>query len=135
MLLRCLRDRLEKAIQDHGSCAHLVVAGGVAANTPIRTMLEQVAAENDMAFTAPPHWLCTDNAAMIACACAERLAQEGAAVIVADINEDQAVAKVAAIEAAGGRPKLVRCDTTNLKVTFPADLALAELILFARRER
>lgn len=40
-----------------------------------------------------------------------------------------------AIEAAGGRPKLVRCDPTNLKVTFPADLALAELILFARRER
>ncbi|HEX5801894.1 MAG TPA: 2-C-methyl-D-erythritol 4-phosphate cytidylyltransferase [Azospira sp.] len=40
-----------------------------------------------------------------------------------------------AIEAAGQRPKLVRGDATNLKVTFPADLALAELILFARRER
>lgn len=70
----CLRDRLEKAIQDHGSCAHLVVAGGVAANTPIRAMLEQVAEENDMAFTAPPQWLCTDNAAMIAWAGAERFA-------------------------------------------------------------
>lgn len=70
----CLRDRLEKAIQDHGSCAHLVVAGGVAANTPIRAMLEQVADENDMAFTAPPQWLCTDNAAMIAWAGAERFA-------------------------------------------------------------
>jgi len=70
----CLRDRLEKAIRDHGSCAHLVVAGGVAANTPIRNMLEQVADENDMAFTAPPHWLCTDNAAMIAWAGAERFA-------------------------------------------------------------
>tara|TARA_R110000824_G_scaffold209_3_gene937 strand:+ start:2534 stop:3568 length:1035 start_codon:yes stop_codon:yes gene_type:complete len=70
----CLRDRLEKAIRDHGSCAHLVVAGGVAANTPIRAMLEEVAQENDMAFTAPPHWLCTDNAAMIAWAGAERFA-------------------------------------------------------------
>ena len=70
----CLRDRLEKAIHDHGACAHLVVAGGVAANTPIRAMLEQVAEENDMAFTAPPHWLCTDNAAMIAWAGAERFA-------------------------------------------------------------
>lgn len=40
-----------------------------------------------------------------------------------------------AIEAFGLRPKLVRSDTTNLKVTFPADLSLAELILFARRER
>ena len=70
----CLRDRLEKAIQDHGSCAHLVVAGGVAANGPIRAMLEQVAEQNAMAFTAPPQWLCTDNAAMIAWAGAERFA-------------------------------------------------------------
>jgi len=70
----CLRDRLEKAITEQGSCAHLVVAGGVAANGPIRAMLEQVAEENDMAFTAPPQWLCTDNAAMIAWAGAERFA-------------------------------------------------------------
>ncbi|MGB5484328.1 tRNA (adenosine(37)-N6)-threonylcarbamoyltransferase complex transferase subunit TsaD [Parasphingorhabdus sp.] len=68
----CLRDRLEKAVQDHGSCGHLVVAGGVAANGPIRTMLERVAEDHDMAFTAPPNWLCTDNAAMIAWAGAER---------------------------------------------------------------
>jgi len=40
-----------------------------------------------------------------------------------------------AIEAAGLRPKLVRGDAMNLKVTYPADLALAEMILFARRER
>ena len=70
----CLRDRLEKAVHDHSSCAHLVVAGGVAANTPIRAMLQQVAEENDMTFTAPPQWLCTDNAAMIAWAGAERFA-------------------------------------------------------------
>jgi len=70
----CLRDRLEKAIGEQASCAHLVVAGGVAANGPIRAMLEQVAEQNDMAFTAPPQWLCTDNAAMIAWAGAERFA-------------------------------------------------------------
>ena len=40
-----------------------------------------------------------------------------------------------AIEAAGFKPKLVKSDATNLKVTFPADLSLAELILFARRDR
>jgi 2-C-methyl-D-erythritol 4-phosphate cytidylyltransferase len=39
------------------------------------------------------------------------------------------------MEAAGYQPKLVKCDATNLKVTFPADLSLAELILFARRAR
>lgn len=70
----CLKDRLEKAIRDHGIPPHLVVAGGVAANGPIRTMLEQLASEHDMQFTAPPLWLCTDNAAMIAWAGAERFA-------------------------------------------------------------
>ncbi len=71
-VIDCLRDRLEKAIAEQESCAHLVVAGGVAANGPIRAMLERVAEKNDMAFTAPPQWLCTDNAAMIAWAGAER---------------------------------------------------------------
>lgn len=70
----CLRDRLEKAIAERESCPHLVVAGGVAANGPIRAMLEQVAEDNAMGFTAPPQWLCTDNAAMIAWAGAERFA-------------------------------------------------------------
>lgn len=38
-----------------------------------------------------------------------------------------------AIEAAGFRPKLVRADATNFKVTYPADLALAEQVVFGRR--
>lgn len=42
------------------------VAGGVAANQTIRAVLEQVAAETDTRFLAPPLELCTDNAAMIA---------------------------------------------------------------------
>ncbi|MEH6758104.1 MAG: tRNA (adenosine(37)-N6)-threonylcarbamoyltransferase complex transferase subunit TsaD [Parasphingorhabdus sp.] len=70
----CLKDRLEKAIRDHGTAPYLVVAGGVAANSAIRSMLEQLASEYDMQFTAPPLWLCTDNAAMIAWAGAERFA-------------------------------------------------------------
>ncbi len=70
----CLKDRLEKALRDHGTVPHLVVAGGVAANGPIRAMLEQLAADHGMEFTAPPLWLCTDNAAMIAWAGAERFA-------------------------------------------------------------
>ncbi len=37
-----------------------------------------------------------------------------------------------AIEAAGFKPRLVCADATNLKVTFPADLRLAELILKGR---
>jgi 2-C-methyl-D-erythritol 4-phosphate cytidylyltransferase len=38
-----------------------------------------------------------------------------------------------AIEALGLKPKLVRADSTNLKVTYPADLALAAMILRARK--
>ena len=37
-----------------------------------------------------------------------------------------------AIEAAGYSPRLIRSDVTNLKVTFPGDLGLAELILNGR---
>ncbi|MGE5548254.1 MAG: tRNA (adenosine(37)-N6)-threonylcarbamoyltransferase complex transferase subunit TsaD [Solirubrobacterales bacterium] len=51
---------------------HLVVAGGVAANTLLRETLVRVAAEAGMEFLAPPLALCTDNAAMIAWAGIER---------------------------------------------------------------
>lgn len=50
----------------------LAVAGGVAANQAIRARLETVCAETGVRFTAPPLALCTDNAAMIAYAGAER---------------------------------------------------------------
>ena len=52
----------------------LVVAGGVAANTAIRTALEGVAETASARLIAPPLKYCTDNAAMIALAGAERLA-------------------------------------------------------------
>jgi N6-L-threonylcarbamoyladenine synthase len=51
-----------------------VVAGGVAANTAIRTALELAAAAHGARLIAPPLRHCTDNAAMIALAGAERLA-------------------------------------------------------------
>ncbi|HAR54336.1 tRNA (adenosine(37)-N6)-threonylcarbamoyltransferase complex transferase subunit TsaD [Roseovarius nubinhibens] len=53
----------------------LAVAGGVAANGPIRARLMQVAEAAGAAFVAPPLRLCTDNAAMIAYAGAERFAR------------------------------------------------------------
>jgi 2-C-methyl-D-erythritol 4-phosphate cytidylyltransferase len=48
-------------------------------------------------------------------------------------NEISVTDEAGAIEAAGLKPKLVRGDSTNLKVTWPADLALAAMILRARQ--
>jgi N6-L-threonylcarbamoyladenine synthase len=53
----------------------LVVAGGVAANQRLRAALEAVAVTHGFRHVVPPPALCTDNAAMIAWAGAERLAR------------------------------------------------------------
>jgi len=69
----CLLDRTRRALQSVDATA-LVVAGGVAANASVRGALEELAAGHGLRFVAPPLWLCTDNAAMIAWAGAERFA-------------------------------------------------------------
>ena len=59
-------------MEDQG--LRFVVAGGVAANRAVRAKLEATAAARGFSFAAPPLAYCTDNAAMIALAGAERLA-------------------------------------------------------------
>ncbi len=70
----CLTDRTARAITAFPEATALVVAGGVASNQAIRTALAALAARHRLPFVAPPLWLCTDNAAMIAWAGAERFA-------------------------------------------------------------
>jgi tRNA N6-adenosine threonylcarbamoyltransferase len=69
----CLLDRTRRALQS-SDAPSLVVAGGVAANSAVRTALADVARRERRRFSVPPAWLCTDNAAMIAWAGAERFA-------------------------------------------------------------
>jgi len=73
-VIDCLIDRTKRAIAKAQGVNALVVAGGVAANQAIRGALQGLAAQHDLRFVAPPLWLCTDNAAMIAWAGAERYA-------------------------------------------------------------
>lgn len=70
----CLVDRTRIALDQTPGVTALVVAGGVAANQAIRAALGELADAFGLPFIAPPGWLCTDNAAMIAWAGAERFA-------------------------------------------------------------
>lgn len=70
----CLVDRTRLALRD-SDVPSLVVAGGVAANGAIRNALAQLARSEGRQFSVPPAWLCTDNAAMIAWAGAERFGE------------------------------------------------------------
>ncbi len=59
--------------QQAGHPTALVVAGGVAANGPLRSALQRLAVEAGLRLVAPPLALCGDNGAMIAWAGLERL--------------------------------------------------------------
>jgi N6-L-threonylcarbamoyladenine synthase len=69
----CIIDRTRGALAGLDVTA-LVVAGGVAANQALRGALEALADEAGLPLVAPPVRLCTDNAAMIGWAGAERFA-------------------------------------------------------------
>jgi len=75
-IARQLSERSDRALrawaEDHPHRL-FVVAGGVAANRTVRAALQDTAEKNGFAFLAPPMAYCTDNAAMIALAGAERL--------------------------------------------------------------
>lgn len=66
----CITNRLTNALKDvrvrKAAPKTMVVAGGVAKNSAIRSAMEELAKQSNMLFAAPPMNLCTDNGAMIA---------------------------------------------------------------------
>lgn len=72
----CLIGKLEKAIkifkQKYPQGKDIVVSGGVAANTYLRSRMQQLAEKQGLIFSAPPIRFCTDNGVMIAWAGMER---------------------------------------------------------------
>ena len=74
----CITNRLGNALRSQivrdVAPKTLVVAGGVAKNSAVRTAMETLAAQHNMVFAAPPMSLCTDNGAMIAWAGIENFA-------------------------------------------------------------
>ena len=78
-IARQLAERTDRAMvayarRHEGRSLRFVVAGGVAANGAVRAKLKETAQARGFSFDAPPLAYCTDNAAMIALAGAERLA-------------------------------------------------------------
>jgi tRNA N6-adenosine threonylcarbamoyltransferase len=74
MVVDRLRQGLRMFRQRFGAPSALVAAGGVAANQAIRDAMLDVALQDQVPLIVPPPSLCTDNAAMVAWAGAERLA-------------------------------------------------------------
>lgn len=67
---KSLTKRTIKACLDYG-LTKIAVGGGVAANSGLRTHLQEASAKNNLQVYFPPLKYCTDNAAMIACAAAD----------------------------------------------------------------
>lgn len=70
---RGLTKRVVACVQDHG-LSTVAVGGGVAANSALRQQLQAAGQAQGFQVLFPPLALCTDNAAMIACAAADHLA-------------------------------------------------------------
>jgi len=62
-----LLHNVRKALVDH-PVPMLVVAGGVAANSELRTQVRELGEEHQVEVVLPPLYLCTDNGAMVAAA-------------------------------------------------------------------
>ena len=97
--------------------------GGILA-VPVADTLKRADAAQRVAATEPREGLWQAQTPQMFRYCRLRAALENCSAVTDEAG---------AIEALGLKPRLVRGDATNLKVTFPADLALAAMILRGRR--
>ncbi len=67
VIKEAITEKVGKAIEQTGY-RHIVLAGGVAANSHIRKSLSELCEKMDAKLTVPPINLCGDNAAMVAAA-------------------------------------------------------------------
>ena len=75
-LVKKLEDAIYKFKKDFPDAKDLVVSGGVAANSFLRSSLENLAKKHSLVFSAPPIKLCTDNGVMVAWAGLEKFEKE-----------------------------------------------------------
>ncbi|MGD1855663.1 MAG: tRNA (adenosine(37)-N6)-threonylcarbamoyltransferase complex transferase subunit TsaD [Leptolyngbyaceae cyanobacterium] len=73
-VVRALTKRAMRCAQDQALSA-IVIGGGVAANSSLRQVLTQTAANHGIQVYVPSLKFCTDNAAMMACAASEHFDQ------------------------------------------------------------
>lgn len=114
----------------------LVAAGGVAANGVLRSAAQDLCARHGFAFIAPPADLCSDNAAMIAWAGAERLAlQSGGALsrISAETHKNSAAKRRVSAGDKGCNPLLPQNLDFAARARWPLDETAAAKIGSGRK--
>jgi N6-L-threonylcarbamoyladenine synthase len=63
------------ACAKHYQVPHVYLAGGVAANGPLRSRLDEHCSDENLRYHAPVIRYCTDNGAMVACAAAKQISR------------------------------------------------------------
>ncbi|MEL7358922.1 MAG: tRNA (adenosine(37)-N6)-threonylcarbamoyltransferase complex transferase subunit TsaD [Cyanobacteria bacterium J06560_6] len=93
-VVRSLVKRVVNCVEDFG-LGTVVVGGGVAANSELRSRLTQVSKEKGFRVIFPPMKYCTDNAAMIACAAAENFTAGKRSALTLGAQSKLAITEVA----------------------------------------
>ncbi len=97
---RSLTRRTVRCALDH-QFTTIAVGGGVAANRALRSHLNAAAAQHGLRVIFPPMNLCTDNAAMIACAASEHLRLGHVSQLDLGVKSRLAIADVMSLYSSG----------------------------------